>query len=246
MRHRRFDLKGQPREPNVPHLFSSVGFLDGSWWHRTYWMLGALMGTNYGGWPRVGMRVPAGRLLVMDDDRVFGFGRNQYSHTGSHVGVDAETVFHYNPGRYNPRQTYYQAFAISRHPEPAAKPQAKPQKKSQAKRGAKPKPKRRRRPALPPKKYLWTEKLPILVRAMVLAPDTLFLAGPPDFFATDDPAGALSGTRGGTLIAVSPADGGKLAEYRLQDPPVFDGMAAADGRLYMATAGGKVLCFGRK
>jgi len=66
----------------------------------------------------------------------------------------------------------------------------------------------------PAKKYLWTQKLPILVRAMVLAPDTLFLAGPPDFFATDDPAAALAGTKGGTLIALSTADGSKLAGRR--------------------------------
>ena len=239
----------------MPHLFSSVGFLDDAWWHRTYWMVGTIMGTNYGGWPQVGMRVPAGRLLVMDDDRVFGFGRNQYIHHGAHVGIDGATVFHFRADRDDPRrQTHYQAFAISRKAPAAAKPQAKPrpkqqrkaQAKPQAKSQPKPKPKRRRRPAPPPKKYLWTQKLPILVRAMVLAPDTLFLAGPPDFFATDDPAGALAGTKGGTLIAVSPADGSKLAEYRLQDPPVFDGMAAAGARLYLTTTGGKVLCFARK
>ena len=56
----------------------------------------------------------------------------------------------------------------------------------------------------------------------------------------------VPGVRPGKLIAVSPADGSKLTDYRLQDPPVFDGMAAAGARLYLTTTGGKVLCFGRK
>jgi hypothetical protein len=44
-------------------------------------------------------------------------------------------------------------------------------------------------------------------------------------------------------MAVSSADGKKLAEYDLDSPPIFDGMAAAAGRLYMSTVDGKVICF---
>ena len=38
----------------------------------------------------------------------------------------------------------------------------------------------------------------------------------------------------------------QLAEYRLDAPPVFDGLAAAGGQLYLATMDGKVACFGGK
>ena len=48
------------------------------------------------------------------------------------------------------------------------------------------------------------------------------------------------------LLAVSTSDGKKLAEYRLDAPPVFDGLAAAGGQLYLATIDGKVVCFGGK
>jgi hypothetical protein len=44
-------------------------------------------------------------------------------------------------------------------------------------------------------------------------------------------------------MAVSSADGKKLAEYDLDSPPIFDGMAAAAGRLYMSTVNGELLCF---
>jgi outer membrane protein assembly factor BamB len=105
----------------------------------------------------------------------------------------------------------------------------------------------------------WTKNVPLLARAMVLAGRTLFVAGPPDlideeqaFRQINDPkvtrslaeqAAALNGEKGALLLAVSVADGKELAQYDIESPPVFDGMAAAAGRLYMATVNGEVLCF---
>jgi len=37
-----------------------------------------------------------------------------------------------------------------------------------------------------------------------------------------------------------------MAEYKLDSLPVWDGMAAANGRLYLATKSGKVLCFDKQ
>ena len=231
MRHSRFDLAGQPLAPEVPHLFSDVGFLDDTWWHRTYWLIGTVMGTNYGGWPRVGNQVPAGRLLVLDDSSVYGFGRNQYIHHGAHVGIDGATIFHFKPDRDAlHRFTHYQAFAISRDSTNGAE------------RSAKAGSKRRRASGTPSKNYRWVRKLPVLARALVLAQNTLFLAGPPDIFATDKPVAALDGEKGGLLYAVSTADGKELARYKLDSTPVLDGMAAAYGRLYVSMKDGSLLC----
>jgi outer membrane protein assembly factor BamB len=49
----------------------------------------------------------------------------------------------------------------------------------------------------------------------------------------------------GLLWAVAAQDGKKLAEYKLDSPPVFDGMIAANGRLYIATRDGRLLCMGK-
>ena len=38
-------------------------------------------------------------------------------------------------------------------------------------------------------------------------------------------------------------DGARLAEYKLASPAVWDGMAAAHGKLFVSTADGSVLCF---
>ena len=43
--------------------------------------------------------------------------------------------------------------------------------------------------------------------------------------------------------AVSAGSGEKRHEYNLDAPPVFDGMAAADGSLYLVTMDGRVSCW---
>jgi len=232
MRHTRFDLEGQSQPPEVAHLFSSAGFLDDTWWHRTYWMVGTMMATNYGGWPNAGNRAPAGRLLVLDDSTVYGFGRNQYIHHGAHIGIDGATVYHYRKDRdAEKRFTHYRLFAASRNDQLVAQPAGKPGSK-----------KPRTKPARPRPVVRWEQRVPVLARAMVVAGDMLFVAGPPDILESDDPAAALKGKKGGILLAVSTADGQIAANCKLESPPVFDGLAAAGGRLYMATMNGRVLC----
>jgi len=94
---------------------------------------------------------------------------------------------------------------------------------------------------------------------MVLAGETLFIAGPPDLLdeekafdglgdaglraKLDEQTASLEGRKGALLLAVSASDGRTLAEHRLEFPPEWDAMAAANGRLYFSTIDGKVLCF---
>jgi len=88
----------------------------------------------------------------------------------------------------------------------------------------------------------WQQKVPVRARAMVLAGEHLILAGPPDVVPDSDPFGSFEGRLGAVLWVVSTKDGGKLSECKLAALPVFDGMAAADGRLYVATEDGKMVC----
>ncbi len=96
--------------------------------------------------------------------------------------------------------------------------------------------------ALDVRKARWQNRLPLRAKAMLLAGDRLYAAGVPD---SADPAGALAaleGQKGGLLYVLSVSDGKKLQEYRLDSPPVFEGMAAARGRLFIATRAGEVVC----
>ena len=44
------------------------------------------------------------------------------------------------------------------------------------------------------------------------------------------------------LAAFAAGDGKKIAEHTLPAPPVWDGMAAAGGRLFISTSDGHILC----
>jgi len=216
------------QRPDRAHLFSPTGFLDDDWWHRTYWMYGSTFVSGWCGYYRAGKMAPAGRILVFDERMVYGFGRKpQYFRWTTPIE--------------------HQLFAAHKKRPPAAP--------------AAPRAKGRRGPATQVS-YQWTEDVPLLARGMVLAGETLFIAGPPDlidepktFRQIRDPqarsrlteqAAALDGRRGALLWAVSAKDGRKLAERKLAAPPVFDGLAAAGGRLYVAATDGKVLCLAGK
>ena len=94
----------------------------------------------------------------------------------------------------------------------------------------------------PPK---WSVGIPVRGKAMVKAGDKLYVAGPPKIAPGQDSWVALEGKKGSRLCVFSTADGTKLEEYKLDDVPVFDGMIAAYGRVYMATQAGRLLCLAK-
>ncbi|MBN2314560.1 MAG: PQQ-binding-like beta-propeller repeat protein [Sedimentisphaerales bacterium] len=88
----------------------------------------------------------------------------------------------------------------------------------------------------------WEKRLNIRVRAMLKADDVIFAAGPraeTGVWSIDNEKDA-----GVVVMAFSASDGSELAQYPLDGSPLFDGMAAAYGRLYISTEDGAVLCLG--
>lgn len=239
MRSQPFGLDGKRTEVVTPgkfteqegedaHLFSATGFLDDSFWHRTYWMWGRSFISGAGGWYLAGFRAPAGNILVADASTVYGFG--------------------YAPLKFTGTPKHYHLFACEKRP--TLVDTGKPiHTRGKAFWGD---------ATMTKLKYQWSSTGPFIARALVLAGDTLFAAGPPAMVDEDDvnlgyanPAvqakmaehvAAFEGRKGALLAAVSKKDGRQLASYRLESPPVFDGMIATGGRLFMATMNGKVLC----
>jgi len=111
-------------------------------------------------------------------------------------------------------------------------------------------------------RHAWTTDLPLLARAMLLSGKTLLVAGPADLVdeekavrtlgepvtktALAEQLAAIEGKKGGHLWGVSTESGEKLFELKLDSTPIFDGMAAAAGKLFIVTTDGKVLCLGGK
>jgi len=194
------------------HLMSNAGFLDRSWFDRSYW-------TYSRRWPGYYFAYhgpKAGRILVFDDETTYGL----------HVFT---TRAGHSP-RFYPGRDGYDLFADSNDAEPVLRPTAVGREKGDGySRSRNPK---------------WSVKIPVRACALVLAGDRLVLAGVPDVVPNDDRYAGIEGRLGARLWVVSAADGKKLAEMKLDRPPVFDGLSAADGRLYLAIDDGRIMCMG--
>jgi len=92
----------------------------------------------------------------------------------------------------------------------------------------------------------WSVKVPVRAVAMALAGPTLFIAGSRDVVDKADPWASLDGRKGAVLWAVSAADGTRTAVCALDALPTYDGLAAANGKLFLTTRDGKVSCLGAK
>jgi outer membrane protein assembly factor BamB len=229
-----FDLDGvEQADAKIDHLFCPTGLLNDQWWHRTYWLYGSSMnsGQGYGAWPRMAQQKPAGRIMTIDGEQIYSYGRyGQLNKMGAHVGLG---------------NVHYQIYSTRiKPPSPEAKPTSK---------------KRRGKNRGNQVKADWTNKLPVLVRAMVLCKQTLFVAGPPDYFepaapsASNDPyipgpaqslqkqQESFAGNHGGKLIAISREDGKPVASYELDAMPVWDSLIAAEKRLFFTTADGALV-----
>ena len=71
------DFAGQAsvHEGENAHLFAPMGFLDDTWFHRSYWVYGRSFAGGHAGYYQAGRFAPAGRILVSDKNNVYGFGR---------------------------------------------------------------------------------------------------------------------------------------------------------------------------
>ena len=249
IRSQRFDLEGRrskigpghPRDQEGEgiHLFSPQGFLDDTWFHRSYWIYGKNAGEGWGGWFIAGRLVPSGRILVFDDDHVFGYSRNPEYLTNSSV-------------------LEYLLFAANKYLNPELVQNLKSAEEDRTNWGTRAELEPHQRSAVD---YQWVrETVPLLVRAMTLSHRTLFIAGPPDVVdeklawgrfldpevkaKLDGQVAAWGGDQGGLLCAVSAENGEMLATYKLSAPPLFDGMIAADNRLYLVLNSGDIVCYG--
>jgi outer membrane protein assembly factor BamB len=206
-------LRGPMGDRNLGrHMLSTGGFLDDTWFNRTYWMYAE----NWPGYYIAHLAAKAGQLLSVDATTTYG--------------VQAYPSRNIHSPTFKPGGQGYLLFADDNDNEPVLDDRTRNRDKGMGyTRSA------------PPRWFQW---VPVRVRAMVAAGDTLFVAGPPDVVDADDPYAAFEGRRGAVLWAVSAGDGKKLSELRLEAEPVFDGLIAAEGRLFMTTRDGKLLCLG--
>ncbi|MCH5372370.1 MAG: PQQ-binding-like beta-propeller repeat protein, partial [Planctomycetes bacterium] len=195
------------------HLMTTDGFLDKTWFNRTYW-------THSERWPGYYFtyRGPkSGQILVFDEQATYAL--KVYTERRGHSPE-------FQPG------TGYQLIADRNTTKPVLDVMDIGAEKG---RGFS-------RTELP----IWLEKIPIRAHGMLAAREHLYVVGPPDLPPGTEAYEAMIGKRGATFRVVSKSDGSNLAEFSMDECPVFDGLIAAGERLYMTTLEGTLICWGGK
>jgi outer membrane protein assembly factor BamB len=268
MQAQRFDLEGKraavaPMSPKsaiidggAMHLFCSTGFLDDMWFHRSYWTYAENFPEGWSEYNRAQNQAPSGRIMVLDESRAYGFRADNLGNT------------------LLPTPTYrlYAADKVARGEPAQAGPGATGAAGKRAAKGVKGAGNAEKgvgkaadnNIAGPFKVHWQIQSPPLLASAMALGGRNLFVAGPPDVADESKMLGFLPGAdddinrqlkaqddawrgkMGALLWVVSAADGQKLAEYKLDAVPVWDGMSVAGGRLFISLASGTVACWDRK
>jgi outer membrane protein assembly factor BamB len=196
------------------HLSATSGFLDDTYFNRSFWMYARV-------WPGYTLATSApksGQILAFDNQTTYSTKVFDRRGPGNHF-----------------RSGYFKAG--SGYLLCADDNSNEPQQSSRVKGAERARPDQiRQKPAK------WTRRIPMRVRAMVIAGQTLLVAGPPDMVPVSDPLAALQGRKGAAIWAVSASDGKTLGEYKLDHPPVFDGMALAGDAIFIVLKSGEVAC----
>jgi len=224
-------LRHQPFKPDLtrvalqevkrPHLIPSHGFLESIPQHRSFWTIDTLLHYDI----PTGAGGVHGDILVIDGERFY-------------------EVRGYPPGRtewFDPRTNGYTLFAGT-YGSPAQPAPGDGESAARQAKGKRTKAKARAVVGTAPSTKIWSSSIPLTGKALALAKDVLFVAGTPVVFPEGDLAKSYEGRMGGVLWAASAANGEKLAEYALDAPPAWDGLAAAHGMLFLSLADGRVVC----
>jgi len=234
-------------QPETRHLFCPTGFLDDAWFHRTYWIYGDNCAEGWALYNLAQKHTPCGRIMALDESRAYAFRADGLGNTLLPT----------------PAYRLYAADRNVRDEAPQQQQNGAPAKKK-AKAGKAAGAAAEANIAGGYKVYWQIPSPPLFANAMAVGGRRLFVAGPPDVAdesrmlgflpgaddeinrqlkAQDD---AWRGKMGGLLWVVSAEDGAKLAEYRLEAVPVWDGMSIANGKLFISLQNGAVTCWDGK
>ena len=217
------------------HLFCPTGFLDDMWLHRSYWTYGNSFPEGWSEYNKASKSAPSGKIMAIGDSRAYGFRPDGLGNTLLPTPL-------------------YRLYAADTKVKAAAqggrKARSVGEEPGNIGGGF--------------KVYWQVPSPPLMVTAMALAGKRLLVAGPPDVAdeskmlgflpgaddeinrqlkAQDD---AWQGKMGALLWVVSADDGTKLAEYKLDSVPIFDGMSVAGGKLFLSLKNGTVACWDKK
>jgi hypothetical protein len=223
------DVQPQQLAAIGPVLVAEGGFANRRWFHRAFWHLNSRAASG------------KGNLIALDDTRAYVAaanlpgGPNQTFHipaggiTNRIAGLDGDGpswLAHPNV-QIGGTILFATASRVDRRRATTTDPRG-------------PGVGKRRRP----EPATWRHNhFPLYPWAMVVGQKHLAVAGPPADIQPDDPWANFEGRAGGELRILDKETGEPAGRVKLASPPVWNGMAAAGGRLYLCTTDGRVRCF---
>jgi outer membrane protein assembly factor BamB len=214
LHHVKFDETLQRQDEMSRHLFSTSSLLDDSESHRSHWVLGT------GDFSRIPVAYswivnrPGKRMPTIAVPTGIMMVYDDHAIWGTRNQGDANGKYHLFKSRNRP-------FSDDEKPLPDF----------------------RKIPASKVNQYVWKNDLPVRTTAMLKSGNNLYLGVTPIEIAADDPHAAYEGRSGAVVWVCSEEDGRKVAQYKLESPVVWDGMAAAGEKLFVSTSHGSLVCF---
>jgi len=206
------------------HLFCPTGYLDDTWFHRTYWLYGKTWGSGWNGYFVAGQFAPAGKIMSVSDDLVYVFGRKPQYYRWT---APLEYRLFASQKKWRASQAQLTS-NDKKEPGPVHNKGNYPWVT-----------------AVP----ILVRAMALADKTLFIAgPQDVFDESDSNARTQEDlilkQEAALNGQSGAILLAVSAETGEKLSEYTLEAPPVFDGMVAAKNCLFLTTVDGKLHCLG--
>jgi len=237
LRKRKLDLSPPvkdvvPRElaATRPTLVADGGFANQRWFHRAFWQFSS------------GVARAKGNLITFDDTRAyvaaanFPGGPNQTFHipsgglTSRIAGLDGDGPRWLANPNLQVGGTVLFATKSKTDKDVAEIPDPRGTRYSKS--------------TVRPAPAIWRHNhFLVYPWAMVAGKKHLAVAGPPAELQADDPWAGFEGRAGGELHILDSGTGKPIGKFNLDSPPVWDGMAVANGRLYLALQNGSISCF---
>jgi hypothetical protein len=209
----RFDKECVQQEKSARHLFSTSGLLDGNENHRSHLLVGT------GDFSRI----PVAYSWIAN--RAGAYKSHVAVPYGLTLAFDDETVWGVR------RLNGYKLFADVHEPftgEDDERPDLRPLPKNFK------------------STWKWSKVVNMRPRAIVRAGNLLLLGGMPTLSDKENSPEAFARFEGrdkGLLWLMSTQDGAMVNDITLDAPPIWDGIAVANGRLYVSKVDGTLECF---
>ena len=206
-------------------LFAPAGFVDDTWWHRTYWVYGRVFAGGHNRYYRAGVYTPSAKIMSIGENRIIGYGRKPQYY-----------------GWTTPLEHELYAVDIE-----SLKTDLPPNARAARRRAYKPA-WTRDIPFHARAMLMSGDKVFIAGPPDIVDEDKSLAEFSKESIQKElkRQAAALRGSEGALFWAVSMKDGEKVAEYELDMVPIFDGMLAADDAIYMVMHDGTVRRFSAK